>query len=437
MKQMFFTFSIICCASLSITAQDWVDMGTYTADGDKILWSSKDLIISDYGVKFASEYEIGSTVGWGDISGKSTSLTGCGGNNPPYNIAGNPQYDIVTALLGDGYRLPTLYDFKEFRDNCTASSEISNRGIVVNGLPTWVQGQWLTNDAMYLGGKVVNRSVSLKIDGHLASIITNNGYSWDEWEGAYSYKNGVIHVGDLLLKVDERNKRLVSSDNKASFYKVSSNAVSGTSETVRMKSKITGNELVFVMPRKMTQLSNGSAVMAWENNQKRQYWLGDLYEKDKDYAQTICIDGYNQEIYPSYVKRNGGKYYEGGVCVRPVKVIKGYGNALRHDALIKDLKDKANRNLLLAQEMSDNNKKNFQDDISYSKDLLSKSDLKKYSIDELKKMQQKIDDEYDVLLEKNIVDENKKNKRKRIGKTILKVVAGVLCWPTLFFWNKW
>ena len=76
--------------------------------GLSVKWANKYLGASD-------AYSLGSYVGWGDITGqlKSPDATKYGPSDLTH-IAGNKKYDIATAMLGDGWRLPTLAECKEF-----------------------------------------------------------------------------------------------------------------------------------------------------------------------------------------------------------------------------------------------------------------------------------------------------------------------------------
>ena len=76
--------------------------------GLSVKWANKYLGASD-------AYSLGSYVGWGDITGqlKSPDATKYGPSDLTH-IAGNRKYDIATAMLGEGWRLPTLAECREF-----------------------------------------------------------------------------------------------------------------------------------------------------------------------------------------------------------------------------------------------------------------------------------------------------------------------------------
>ena len=85
-----------------------VDLGT------SVLWA-------DSNVGATSPYEVGALYGWGDANGTLVST-----NNDDYPhgavlsvISGNPQYDVVTAQWGDGWRLPTMEEFLILYRTCT------------------------------------------------------------------------------------------------------------------------------------------------------------------------------------------------------------------------------------------------------------------------------------------------------------------------------
>lgn len=281
-------FYTLMLAFFSMFAEDhsqWVDMGTRTIDDDIVYWSASDFICSNSysgGYSFADIGEMGSTVGWGDATGQKTStdVSDYGGNNCPKIIAGKPTYDIVTALMGTSYRLPTVYDVQQLMDNVTQSVKvIGKRKMSINGAPDWVQGQWLWNHAMLINGMASNVSISVKIDGHLASVITSDG---DQWEGAWSYSNGMIHVWRLNLNVVHSDK--VLRDEKGYTYKkVSDNSTSGDIKVVVLTSNINGNQLYIPMPTDFTTGTSydGNYVIAYRNEQTHDYWTGESKNNSK------------------------------------------------------------------------------------------------------------------------------------------------------------
>lgn len=404
MRILFIHFFII-TFTLFATAQEWIDMGTFTEDGDKILWSSSEIIISNNRATFAASYQMGTSVGWGDITGKATSLYGCGGNTPPINIAGNPKYDIVTAFLGDGYRLPTFYDYKELLENAKADIEKVKRNYSVYGMPEWVQGQWLWNDASLIGGKAVNYSISLKIDGALASVSTNNGRTWDSWEGAYSYSNGYIRVRDLNLRIDYSRKCLI--DGNHYFKKVSDNAESGVSYNLSVRSRLNGNSITIPMPESMSQIANSRTVMSWRNEIKHYFWLGDRDEDDNEYARSVCFDIDNASCYAISIKRNTK------IHIRPVKIIKA-AKSSQNTSIINAIKKRANEIVAISQELAKKYKNNYVEDIPYARRFLENiSNYYKCNLQELKSIQSMINEEYDKLIDTQIEYKTGEYKKKK------------------------
>lgn len=273
-------------------AQEWVDMGIRTEDGDIIYWSNSDLgLRKDGRLAFVGYGEIGSVFGWGDITGQANGkdLSKFGGANPPNSIEGNPQYDIITAKLGKEYRLPTWNEYQQLIDNCgvkTITIERKNN-VGKNGLPSWVQGQWMWHSAALANGRVMNASITLKIDGYLASVYTSDN---DYWEGSYTYSNGNLKVWKLDLIVDESN-RTIKDDRGYQYQKISNKAESKKIKGFLYTSKINGNTLLFPLPPTVSTATtqNGQYTIAWENEQEVIYWTGTLFlqEKSKEYATTF------------------------------------------------------------------------------------------------------------------------------------------------------
>lgn len=274
--------------NVPIQAQQWIDMGVRAENGDVIYWSSGDFYLDGGKAAFAPDDRIGGSFGWADVTGSvvSSELSKFGGDNPPSHIEGNARYDIVNAKMGSQYRLPTAREVQSLIDNSIVERKTiklnSNPG--KDGLPSWVQGQWLWNNAMLIRGRADNTSISLKIDGRLASVVTSDG---EQWEGSYSYVRGTLHVWKLVLNVDATDNRL-RDDRGNTFNKVSDNAESTYVIAWRIKSKINGNTLQIVFPPSVNQgvTSNGNTV-AWNNEPVINYWTGTLYSKDNDCAETL------------------------------------------------------------------------------------------------------------------------------------------------------
>lgn len=277
-------------------AQEWVDMGVRAENGDAIYWSNSDFEIYRNGnVGFAEYGEMGSHFGWGDITGRTvgSDLSRYGGTNPPSHIEGNPQYDIITAKLGSPYRLPSFYEFNELAKNCEFSVKtiVSQRNQGKDGLPSWVQGQWMCNNAALINGQVYNASVSLKIDGVMASVYTSdNNY----WEGTYSYSNGILKVWKLKLNINESDKS-INDDRGYQYQKISDKTKSGKIRGMQLKSKINGNTLFFPFPDDVSSFASGGYTIVGTNTldaEEATYWIADLCEHDKDKAYAAFLSLY-------------------------------------------------------------------------------------------------------------------------------------------------
>lgn len=103
-------------AMITIPAQgatnghEWVDLGL--PSGTK--WATCNI-----GAKSAEEY--GKTFGWAKLTPKEGDRRQ---NNEAEgkdmgDIGGDASYDTATALWGDGWRMPSIENFKELMDNCT------------------------------------------------------------------------------------------------------------------------------------------------------------------------------------------------------------------------------------------------------------------------------------------------------------------------------
>ena len=296
-SRIFIVFLLTIITSESIFAQKWVDMGFRGENGDIIYWSSSDFALYRNGTVGFVEYgEEGSTFGWGDISGEKTGrdLSQYGGQNPPNKIEGNPKYDIVTAKLGSPYRLPTQKEIQALIDNCSIERTTIDRGTPKgsNGLPSWVQGQWMINDAVLIGDRVINSAVSIRIDGFIASyyITSDNDY----WEGPYNYSGGKISIGKLTFIVDDEKKVLKDKSNNV-FRKISSRTVSNKVTGILFTSKINGNKLLFAMPPSVSTYNSSNYSIVTTNSQEIDYWTGTLFDKNSDYAvglKMISYDGF-------------------------------------------------------------------------------------------------------------------------------------------------
>ena len=133
------------------TVSEAIYMGFDGDDGQPLYWSSWNL-----GATSPEDY--GGFYGWGDPTGKhteqssyenygnyiqdlNTCLTFYGGVNPPENICGT-ELDVVRAMWGGNWRLPSKDEFDKLIDNCSIEIGAVNE---VNG-PNEIQGYWFTSN---------------------------------------------------------------------------------------------------------------------------------------------------------------------------------------------------------------------------------------------------------------------------------------------------
>ncbi len=327
-------------------------MGTRTQDDDVVYWSSSDFAcFANNKFGFAGYGNVGSTMGWADVTGTSESYSDqdYGGTNPPKTISGNPQYDVVTAHMGESYRIPTLYDFQQLMDNVDFEFKKLNikRDLNIDGMPSWVQGQWLWNDAMLINGYPSNVSISLKIDGRLASVITSEG---DQWEGGFSYSNGILRVWRLTLNV-VNTERVLRDEKGYTYKKVSNSTASGDVYGFELKSKINGNILLIPLPPSMSHGTSGEFTISWSNPMIHNYWLGELSYMKSGYAACAKFDGQQKGAGVTYARRSERMY------IRPIKVILGSGEKEREsyrnqiESLINTAKELINNNQILSKDL--------------------------------------------------------------------------------------
>lgn len=317
-----------------LLAQQWVDMGVRAENGDIIYWSNSDFAISQNGsIRFVEYGKIGSEIGWGDITGSviGSDLSKYGGVNPLGHIEGNPQYDIITAKLGSPYRLPTFDEFNELAKNCdfTIKTVVVEQKQGKDGLPSWVQGQWMCHNAALINGQVFNVSVSLKIDGYLASVYTSdNNY----WEGSYSYTNGVLKVWKLTLKIDESEKS-IKDDRNYQYQKISNNTESRKIKGMLLKSKINGNTLFFPFPSSTSTFTTKRYTITSVNpySPSATYWTATLSKQSKNDAYAAFF-GLNEA---SGIVYNPRSYHN---RIRAIKVDVGSGARLAKEKRIAEQK---------------------------------------------------------------------------------------------------
>lgn len=161
---------------------DVIDLGLPSG----LLWSTTNLggnTETDFGLYFSygnvGGHEVGS---YSFTSANYRQTRGYGLNG---NIPANSTYDAATAALGDGWRMPTMADFRELIENCTKvwTSDYQGSGIagVVftskrNGKKIFLVGGGYTNGTTRTGADVFLRESTQYDTGHgyLARINTNS-----------------------------------------------------------------------------------------------------------------------------------------------------------------------------------------------------------------------------------------------------------------------
>lgn len=333
MKKLFVFVMCLAFVPFHLYAQKWVDMGVRAENGDIIYWSSSDFGLYKNGSAGFVDYgEIGSAFGWGDITGQASGndLSKYGGANPPNSIEGNPRYDIITAKLGKIYRLPTMKEFQQLVNNCEIKRTTieRKRNVGKDGLPSWVQGQWMWHSSALAGGRTLNTSISLTIDGYLASVYTSDN---DYWEGSYTYSKGKLKVWKLDLIVDESTQS-IKDDRGYQYQKISNKTESRKLTGYYFKSKINGNTLLFALPPTASAgtAGGGQFTIAWANKQEVDYWTGTLYQQDKECAATFTLNdnGHGITAVPRFQKHR----------MRAIKVDVGSGKRLAEEKRIAEQK---------------------------------------------------------------------------------------------------
>lgn len=296
----------------------WINMGIESDDGHELYWASSDLIFrKDKTFGLAGYGEFGSKFGWGDKTGLLESQNGInafGGSNPPSSIIGNPEFDIVAAHMKKPARLPSYNEWKRLLDNCSCEFKaIDWEQVLKNGLPSWVQGQWMTEAVIPKVSGNALISLSVKIDGLICSVIaTQGGHVTPIYEGVYDYfkSSHELKMGGLTVIVDE-NSCTMATENGYQLRKVKS----GDSKRygLLLTSKINGNELFFPIISPNAVIKSGDMAMEFETAQDNEYWAGNLSDEDKQSAWMFYVKGSKpQNIAIGFDKRNNMN------CVRPV-----------------------------------------------------------------------------------------------------------------------
>ena len=278
----------------------WIDMGILSDKGETLYWATSDLIIrkdktfglSDFGT-------FGYLFGWGDIAGttKSSDLAEYGGTNPPSSISGNPQYDIAAAHLNAPARLPTKTEWMKLCENCTYKFLSIDKGdftIGEGGLPSWVQGQWMTETRIpQIGGDALV-SLSVKIAGALCSVIvTHGGQVLPIYDGVYDYSKNEDGTGELLmgkfrLLVNEKGGIIVTE----SGYRLRKISNEGSKQYgLLLISKINGNRLFFPLPDAHQVVRDGNYAFEFQSSQENGYWSGTTHEENNKEAWGFNVKG--------------------------------------------------------------------------------------------------------------------------------------------------
>ncbi|MBR1666979.1 MAG: leucine-rich repeat domain-containing protein [Bacteroidaceae bacterium] len=253
-----------------------IDMGVTTPTGETVYWSIGDLVQKGNSFNISSSNECGTEFRWGSLSvgTKENEIT-------TSNIYGNPQYDIATAKLGHRFRLPTQYECEQLTKECdiyyhTTDFPIDMDALDKEGIPNFVQGQWMMMDYR------TNVWVSMLIHGHVISIMAGmpNVYV-PVAQGAFDYRNGVIHFGDKHFTIDRESRLLIDEKGNA-LRRVSGASMEYAVTSVTLTSKKNNNKLV--IPYNSSK-GKGHISSQWAN-----YWIGSLYEKDKEMALSMMFN---------------------------------------------------------------------------------------------------------------------------------------------------
>lgn len=148
----YYTSSVIPTPTPTPTSNEYVDLGL------SVMWGKRN-------IGATTEYELGGFYGWGDPTGEVKSpYQSQYAINPPDNISGNPTYDIATAKLGEGWRIPTIAEYQELIDNCTFSWDATNSAYKVTSKKN---GNYIY---MAIGG--------MKTHDLSATNLEENGFYW-------------------------------------------------------------------------------------------------------------------------------------------------------------------------------------------------------------------------------------------------------------------
>lgn len=275
----------------------WVDMGIKSDDGKTLYWAKGDIVIQEDGTtNLAVEGLLGTTVVWGDITGRirgKANLSECGGTTPKSNICGDPKYDIVTARLGTSTRLPSAKEFQKLFENCTSregSFNVELPEFILGNYPSWLQGQWMRD--LNVNGKVY--SETFKFDGILVNILRSfSGINKVIYEGYYSVNGKELKINGTTYYIDNEKKSLKSADGIA-FRHISKESSYSKAYGTLLKSNINGNKLFFPYKAPTSTYQIGNGVFATvDNTQESYFWSGNVYEKDTEVAYILGFIGHD------------------------------------------------------------------------------------------------------------------------------------------------
>lgn len=290
MFKRYFSFVLIVILSTLANAQDekWIDMGVKSDNGGVLYWASSELINRNGKIELANEGEEGTRFILGDIKGTANISPLVNMPNIPLNIKGNPEFDIATANLGSTYRLPSPNEINTLLENCDIRYAEYNRptdGVDENGIPLWVQGQWI-----YTGSN--GYSVSFKFDGLLVSVIQVSELPTEVlYEGTYIFSQNTLSFWDEVLEIDEERK-LLKRKNGEYLTKGSNESSKTRTRGFLLKSRINQKQLFFAIPPSITSGKSGNATISWENPKEGGYWSGNLMKMQDDvYGMFLLING--------------------------------------------------------------------------------------------------------------------------------------------------
>ena len=149
-----------------------------------LLWSTVNLggnKETDFGLYFSYGNVDGHEVGSYSFTSENYSQTS--GYNLLGDIPTNSTYDAAVAMLGDGWRIPTMADFGELIRNCTKewTSDYQGSGIAgavftsnLNGNKIFFAGSGYSNGTIREGATAYLRESTYNGNGYTARINADN-----------------------------------------------------------------------------------------------------------------------------------------------------------------------------------------------------------------------------------------------------------------------